>query len=100
MRFVDYVDYGDAPTNFANGIASITEIAPGIIEVTLHRSVQMASGEIENRIVDRTIWSREQWVAAAGLGAVEANGGSVARAVLPPHTQRGAVGAGGGEAAH
>jgi hypothetical protein len=88
MRFVDYVDYGDAPTNFATGIAAITVIAPDVIEVALYRSVQLPSGEAENRIVSRTIWSREQWV-AAGLVAAQArtamqNGVPMARAVLPP----------------
>ncbi len=71
MKFVETVDYGDAPTYFANGIASVTTIAPGVIEVALYRAVENHDGGTENRIVSRMIWALEQWN-EAGLVAAQA----------------------------
>jgi hypothetical protein len=65
MRFVEAVDYGDAPTFFATGVAAINVVAAGVVEIVLFRRVCLQSGETENRVVSRTIWARDEWTDAS-----------------------------------
>ena len=90
MLFSECVDYGDAPTFFASGVAAVNVIASGIVEIVLFRRVQLPSGESENRIVSRTIWSRDEWaqarlVAAQAGAAIQSGAQAAVAKVLTSH---------------
>jgi hypothetical protein len=82
MRFVDdCVDYGDAPTFFASGVAAVHVVAAGVLEVVLFRKVTLPCGASENRIISRTIWAKDEWtqacLVAAQAEAMLQSGGTV-----------------------
>ncbi len=67
MKLVqEVVDFGTVAEAFVSGIASITEIAPGVLRVAFYstRERDDESGRCENVIVDYQIWSVQQWLDA------------------------------------
>jgi hypothetical protein len=66
MKLVqETMDFGNVAEAFVSGIASITEIAPGILRVGFYstRERENESGT-DNVIVDYQIWSAQQWATA------------------------------------
>ena len=65
MKLVqDAIHYDTIAETFVSGIASITEIAPGILRVGFYSSRENDDGRCENVIVDYQIWSAQQWATA------------------------------------
>lgn len=63
MRFVECVDYGDAPTTFITGVASISLVSLGVVEIAFYRAVEQSDGTVERRVVEHQIWDRAVWLA-------------------------------------
>jgi hypothetical protein len=79
MRFVECVDYGDAPTTAITGVASVSLISPSQVQIALYQTRELPDGTIEHRIVEYQIWDLALWVSNASRfrQAIEAaqNGG-------------------------
>jgi hypothetical protein len=45
-----------------SGVASISLISPGMIEVAFYRAIELTDGSIERRIISRQIWDRVLWL--------------------------------------
>lgn len=66
MRFVDCVDYGDAPTICVTGPASIC-LVDDDIQITHFVKIAMPDGSIENRVACRLRISWRRWLADEAL---------------------------------
>lgn len=63
MRFVEFVDYGEAKETFISGVAQIEQIAPGTVRVSFYSARATTEGTIENRIVHHQVWDLREWLA-------------------------------------
>jgi hypothetical protein len=79
MRFVECIDYGDAPAITITGVASVSLISPSQVQIALYQTRELPDGTIENRIIEYQIWDLTLWIdnASRFRQAIEAaqNGG-------------------------
>lgn len=59
MQITKAMDMGDAPETWIAGVASVSMLAPGVVEVTFFRDFESnyEEGDIERKVVDRQLWS-------------------------------------------
>lgn len=91
MRFVECVDYGEVPTNSITGVASISLISPGQVQVALYQTRVLPDGSVERRIVEYQIWDKALWLDAGSI-AREARE-AIVRDLMPVCVPGGAISA-------
>lgn len=62
MRFVEYVDYDDAPETFVCGVGAISQIGLGTIRVTYITEREKPDGAMEYRAVQHHVWDLAKWL--------------------------------------
>jgi len=69
MRFVEAVDYCDVRAEFVSGVAMVSLVSPNVVEVTHYKAVELSDGTIENRVTQRTLWDKGEWMASMAVCA-------------------------------
>lgn len=63
MRFVEAVDYGEAPEYFVGGVARIAQPSIGTVRITFYSRHEGADGAPEYRVVSHQVWDVADWLA-------------------------------------